>query len=447
MIAAALACAALGAPVAASAAPIAAPARAATTCADGGGAWIGSFGFGVNCMDAKGWEVATKASKSLTNDQIQDIEQCGDKTVVIHTLGISTRTKGKWKTDRMKSGISSPTAIDCDAKNTVWIAHFDGVSQFDGKTWKTTKSDKLGSGANVKVLKDVTVGPDGKVWVATSNSVAMYDGSAWKVWEEGKGFPKQQFFNRIAIDSKGTPWVTAIGGVYTLEDNEWMLNDNSDLISSEGLFIDDEDRVFVGTYSNGLFVYEDGGWQNYNRENSDIPSNHVREIAVDGRGRVWVATEYGLSVLEKDEWATYQMSNSGMVDNDVHVLEVEGDGPDLPKPTAVKTGTLAGLVTADGKKPAAGVEIEVCVEFIGSSFNSKTPCGDQPFSKVVKTDKDGKFEFKDLPVGFYGIVFKQPSGNWARLVTEFGIGSERIAVSEGKITDDIELDLSKVKSS
>ena len=248
------------------------------------------------------------------------------------------------------------------------------------------------------------------------------------------------------MDPKGKRWVTAIGGVYTLEDNEWVLYDNTDLISSEGLFIDDKGRVFVGSYGNGLFIYEDGGWQNYSRENSDIASNHVREIVVDGRGRVWVATEYGLSILEKEEWTSYRMSSSGMVDNDVTVLEVESDGPDLPKPTAEKTGGLAGIVT-NGKKAAADVEIEVCVEFIGSSFNSKTPCGDQPFSKVVKTDKAGKFEFQGLPVGFYGIVFKQPNGNWARLVTELGIGSERIAVVEGKITDDIELDLSNVKSS
>jgi sugar lactone lactonase YvrE len=425
--------------------PAKSTAATATTCAEGSGAWLGSFGYGVNCADAAGWQSFNAKGKSITSDQVQDIEVCNDRVVVAHTLGLSTRNKGKWKTDRFKSGISSPSGIDCDAKGNVWLAHYDGVTRYDGKTWTTHKADKLGTGKSVKVVKDVAVAPDGKVWAVTANSVAMYDGSAWKVWEKGTGFDKEYFFNHIVVDAKGFPWLAVSGALLTLEDSKWTEYENSDIFSPEGLAIDAKGQVYIGSYSSGLFVMNDSGWETYNRENSDISSNHVRAVAVDGRGRVWAATEYGLDVFDGETWTNYHMHTSDMVDNDIRVLEVEGAGPDLPELFDPRTGGLIGVIT-NGSKPAASVEVQLCVLFIGGSFRGDTPCEDDPFNKLTKTGKDGKFEFKGLPVGHYGLVFKQPNGKWARLVSDIGIGSERITVREGETVDDISLDLSKVKT-
>ncbi len=424
----------------------ASPTATTPGCAEGAGVWLGAFGSGANCMDTTGWQAYTAKSKAITSDQVQDIEICGDRVVVAHTLGLSTRNnKGKWKTDRFKSGISSPSAIDCDAKGNIWLAHFDGVSRYDGKTWTTYPAAKLGTGKSVKVIKDLAIAKDGKVWVVTANSVAMFDGSVWKVWEKGAGFDKELFFNRIALDATGSPWVAVSGGLYALEDGKWTEYENTDLFSPDGLAIDSKGNVYVGSYSNGLFVMGTKGWENYDRDNSDISSNHVREVSVDERGRVWVGTEYGLDVFDGNTWKNYYMHTSDLVDNDISVLEVEGAGPDLPAVQEEKVGGLAGIIT-NGSKPVANVEVQVCVQYIGGSFRGETPCEDDPFNKLVKTGKDGKFEFKGLPVGQYGLVFKQPSGKWARLVSDIGIASDRITIKEGETVSDISLDLSKVKS-
>lgn len=424
------------------------PTQAATPagCAENAGVWVGAFGTGINCVDVAGWQAYTSKSKAITSDQVQDIEVCNDRIVVAQTLGLSSRTKGKWKTDRFKTGMSSPAAIDCDAKGNIWIAHYDGVTRFDGKTWNTTPASKLGTGQSVKVVKDVAVGSDGKVWATTANSVAVFDGSAWKYWEKGKGLDKEYFFDRIALDAKGFPWLAVSGGLLTLEDGKWTSYENGDLFSPDGIAIDTKGNVYVGSYSDGLFVFSDKGWDNYNRDNSEISSNHVREVAVDGRGRVWVGTEYGLDVFDRedDTWTNYFMHNSDLVDNDISVLEVEGNGPDLPEADETKTGNLAGVIT-NGSKPAANIAVQVCTQFIGGSFNGETPCEEDPFNRVSKTDKSGKFVFEELPIGHYGLVFKQPNGKWARLVSDTGIGSERITVHEGETVDDISLDLSKVK--
>ncbi len=420
-------------------------AQTATDSCDAGiGLWAGSFGYGASCADSAGFRALSKQNKALANDLVTDIEICGDRVVVAHALGLNTLQQGKWRTERMKSGIQSPAAIDCDSKNNLWIAHYDGVSKFDGKTWTTTRADKLGTDANVKVSKDIAVGPKDTVWVATSNSVARFDGKDWRFWE-GEAFGEnKQFFSRIVVDPRGAPWVSAIGGIYTFDDDAWVFHKNSDLISNEGLAVDAEGSVYVGSTYQGLYIFSDGDWSTVDRD-TGLSSNSIREIAIDGRGRIWVGTQYGMNVFDGKKWRNFDMSTTGMIDNDVTVLEIEGAGPELPSgPLPVKTGTLAGKVST-GTKPAAGIDVQLCVEFIGLSFNGSTPCGDQPYSKLTKTDKDGAYRFEKIPAGVYGVVFKQPSGKWARLTTTSGFGTERIVVAADAVVGGIDLDLAKVK--
>jgi hypothetical protein len=437
-------CAALIVALAYAGTPAPGMAQTANTCADGAGVWLGSFGSGAVCVDGAGWKPATSAGKTLANDQVKDIEQCGDSVVVAHTLGLSRMQKGKWRNERLKAGLGGPVAIDCDSTGALWIAHHNGVSKFDGKKWTTTPSDKLGPGEHTSVLKDIVVGPKDTVWVATSSTIARFDGKDWTTWGAKDFGGDKQFFNRLALDSSGAPWVSAIGAVYAYDDGAWTAHKNTDIISNDGLYIDASDRVFVGSFGNGLFMLEDGDWTRYTRENGDLSSDTVRAIAVDSRKRVWVGTAYGLNVFDGKTWQTYDMSTSGMIDNDISVLEIEGPGPDLPKPAATKTGALSGIVT-NGKTPAAGIELQVCVEFISSSFRGDSPCEGQPFSKTTKSDKDGKFTFDKLPAGYYGVVFKQANGKWARLVKPGGIGSERVLVPANGEAESLSLDLSKVK--
>ncbi len=415
-----------------------------TTCVDGG-AWAGYFGAGVSCLDGVGWQLFDEKSKSIASDQVSDVEQCGEKIVVAHTFGISTRIKGRWRTDRLRATAGSAAAVDCDVQGNVWVAHYDGVSVFDGKSFRTIESRRLGSGSGAKVVQDVAVGPDGKVWVVTANSVARYDGATWKVWEQGAGFTRQEFFGHVAVDSHGRPWVTAVGGLYIFDDGAWMRIEQPDMISVEGIFIDAADRVLVASTDHGVYVYEDNAWINYSRENSAISSDHVHAAVVDARGRIWIATAFGLDVVQGDEWRHYRVSNSGLQDNDVRVLDVEGAGPLLPL-TAMQeiTGTLAGRVM-NADAPEAGVTIELCVEYVGGSFRGASPCAEQPYSRTAVTNQAGRYTFADLPAGDYYVVFRKPGGGWVRLMAADGFAPERVRVDGGRGAGDVNIDMAKAK--
>lgn len=417
---------------------------APSTCANGGGAWIGYFGAGASCVDGGGWASFGVKEKSFPSDQVNDVEICGATPVVAHTFGISSRVQGRWRTDRLRASAGAAEAIDCDAQGNVWVAHYDGVSVFDGKSFRTIESRRFGSGSSAKVVQDVAVGPDGKVWVVTANSVARYDGAAWKVWEQGAGFEKQEYFGRVAVDARGAPWVTAIGGVYTFDDGRWWLVELPNIATIENISVDAQDRVFVSTANAGLYVYERESWTHYSRENSAISSDRVYAASVDGRGRMWIATAYGLDVVQGGEWLHLRAGNSGLRDDEVRELDVEGAGPDLPAPGDALTGTLSGRVTSAGS-PQADVTVELCVEYVGTSFRGASPCAEQPFFISAKTDDAGRYRFDALPVGSYYAVFRAAGGGWVRLMDPNGLAPERIRVNAGRNSGDVNIDLAKVK--
>ena len=180
----------------------------------------------------------------------------------------------------------------------------------------------------------------------------------------------------------------------------------------------------------------------FTRESGALPSDHVRAMAVDASGRVWIGTEYGLAVYDGKTWRAYHMHTSGLAENEVYAVSVVGKGPKLPALEKKATGALTGVVVRDGK-PLAGATVEVCVEFIGFSYSGDTPCSGQPFSKSTSTAKDGTFTIKALPTGRYSITLETPEGKWLRVTDQFSIGVRKATVLPGGTTDLGELDLTE----
>ena len=416
----------------------------AASCKLDNAAWVGTFGYGVSCLDDSGWTSYVKGSSDLQSNQIADVAVCADgSTWVANTLGLLKVTADKTQAIDT-ADISSMEAVACDRKGGVWVAHYKGVSHFADGKWDTTDSSKLGTGDNVSLVKDVAVSPEGKVYVVTSNSVALYDGKAWTVYEKGKGFADNYFLEKIALDAKGNPFVAEDNGILTFDGKAWTEIKSDKLSLAQSVAVDSKGVVWVGTYSNGVSSFDGKSWTTYDRTNSKLSSNHVRVLAVDGQDRLWAGTEYGLDIFDGKDFTVYRMDNSDVLDNEIDALAVNGKGPAVPKVTSKKPGSLSGTIV-NGKNPIANSTIEVCVEFIGSSFSGDSPCGDNPFTKQAKTDKDGKFTLTELPVGRYGLVVLGADGKWQRMTDSSSINS-KIEVTEGRDTDIGTIDLGKTTS-
>lgn len=404
-------------------------------------AWIGSNSDGVACLDAAGWKLFDESAPSPRLGFIKDIAVCRNGVTRLTGSSGLLSTNGRSWTKHEAPRNPSFDAIACDAKGRVWLAGYDIVAFYDGSTMMIYPVAKLGTGKFVNLLKDVAVAPDGHVWFATANSVATYDGSTWTTFENGHGFDKEQYVNKLAVDNRGRVWVATASDILSYDGKAWTIA-NGDTWQAQALAVDAKNRLWVGTYSKGVALFDGQSWTMYDRANGGLPSNKIKSLAIDSRGRVWVGTEWGLAVLEGSTWQAYHLSDSDIPANQVSFVGIVGNGPKLPPRRAKKPGVLKGRLVRSGVAQA-GLAVEICVEYLGTLLTSATPCSNQPFSRATKTGADGSFGFSGLPAGRYVIAFQDANGKWFVVSSRYALGSSSQEVTPGKTTTVGELDIAK----
>lgn len=400
--------------------------------ADPGLACLSSSGDGVTCLTTDGqWLSFTTDNSDLGGNYVTAMTVCHENSILMaHTSGMSLFDGQNFSQIPKSDTASSPDAVACDSKGGIWMAHFQGVSYYNGGSWTTYDSSHLG---NENLVYDVKVTADNTAWVLTSGTIASYDGSEWTVYETGSGLDDTYFFENLAIAPDGSLWASHSSGLLHLENGAWQSYEKDDYNSPQGLAVDGNGRIWMGSLTAGLSVFDGSVWSNIDTESSDLSSNDVQALVVDGNGRVWAGTSYGISIYNGKNWQTYRMDNADLLNHDISAIAVIDGGPKLPAPAAKTNGSLTGYLTQDGT-PLSDTMVEICVESLYSYFSGDTPCSDQPFFRQTTTDADGIFNFNDIPVGQYVLVAALDNG-FAQLTNDFGIGSEMIPVFEGEATD------------
>ncbi len=94
--------------------------------------------------------------------------------------------------------------------------------------------------------------------------------------------------------------------------------------------VDGQGRAWVG-HDRGLSVCDDTACTTYDKYNSAIPGEEVKEVVVAGDGRVWLASRdtggvgEGVTVYNGATWTTYTTSD-GLADNDVRSMAEDLNG-------------------------------------------------------------------------------------------------------------------------
>ena len=57
-------------------------------------------------------------------------------------------------------------------------------------------------------------------------------------------------------------------------------------------------------------------WQNYNTDNSPLPSNNIRNLTRSSDGTIWIGTDNGIAAIKNDSWKTYSTTN-GLSSNNI----------------------------------------------------------------------------------------------------------------------------------
>jgi ligand-binding sensor domain-containing protein len=279
-------------------------------------------------------------------------------------------------------------ALAFDGTGRAWFGSYGGyVDSFDGHTWGAYVTEDEIADSSVTAL---TVDARGRVWLGDHEALTVFDGRSWTQYTSEDGYPGMPPWG-MAADATGNIWTWGHRGVVKgSDDGTWTMfgsleeavQKNYDQIlttlgptdmwfveASDAIWVngqrydggswtnyqdlvgqhlasltvgavDAQGRMWFGSRSEGLTVFDGQTWLRYNSDNSPLADNWVREILVDDQGRVWIATFSGLYAVEGDEWQAFT-SDGGLIDDNVLCLAFDHQG-------RLWVGTLAGISILDG---------------------------------------------------------------------------------------------------
>jgi signal transduction histidine kinase len=190
---------------------------------------------------------------------------------------------------------------------------------------------------------------DGYLWIATQNGLARFDGVRFEVFTTADGLPSNDV-GALLEASDGSMWIGTTAGLAHRSGGETRIYTTANGLSHDyvrSLHEDESGVLWIGTIEGGLHRFDGKQFTHFGTDNG-LAGNVVLDIAPDGRGGIWVATEGGLSHLQNGRLASYG-TEAGLPHPLVWDVHPRADG-------SVWLGTSGGLVHLDDGSAAVWTE-------------------------------------------------------------------------------------------
>ena len=137
---------------------------------------------------------------------------------------------------------------------------------------------------------------------------AQYDTNSYKevIFNLANGL-NSDAANAIAQTGDGFIWIGGYSGLTRYDGSDFyhIPSGSTGIYSVAALFVDSEDRLWVGTNNNGIALKKEGKFEFWNR-GLGLASNTVRSITQNQQGTIFVATTKGLSLIENNKATTIE---------------------------------------------------------------------------------------------------------------------------------------------
>ena len=207
-----------------------------------------------------------------------------------------------------------------------------------------------------------------KVWASTIAGLHEYDGMGWIDYNCSTNVElPYSSFTALAVDNFNNKWLGLTFGlgeapIFLVKFNDVLFTlYTSALLNGTGGMISSIDNgspstVWMGTHENGLVKFDGIHWEAYNTSNSELPSNSVQNVTVEGANNVWMSTEYGLTRFDGDTWKTFDTNNSNLPSNTINSIMIDAN-------TTKWVATDLGLISFAGSALSVSDELYSGVEF------------------------------------------------------------------------------------
>jgi ligand-binding sensor domain-containing protein/signal transduction histidine kinase len=259
------------------------------------------------------------------NAKIKDA--CEDKkgNLIVGTLGAGVlwfEADGQYQQISTAQGLSSPYVLSLclDQQGNLWVGT-------DGGGLDRIKRNIFNSppGLHSRNVQSLSEDAHAGLWVAFGALGAAYwETNSVQDFQVG---PLQDAW-AVLVDHQQRVWVgTWDEGLFRLETNQFQFVPGAEILGPQIsiLFEDQGGQLWVGT-PNGLGCWNGKTWKTYTRHDG-LSGNSVSAIAEDTAGNLWIGTkDGGLNCFKDGRFVSYRESEDGLPGNDVSCLDVDNDG-------------------------------------------------------------------------------------------------------------------------
>ena len=130
--------------------------------------------------------------------------------------------------------------------------------------------------------------------------IEQKDGYSSVLYSSQNGLPTSEA-NAITETKEGFIWIGSYSGLIRYDGNNFERIDSvsTGITSVVSLYVDSQDRLWIGTNDNGVIVMKDGVFTRYNRIGG-MMSSSIRSITEDNDGNIYIASTHGIGIFDSE---------------------------------------------------------------------------------------------------------------------------------------------------
>ncbi|PLX13516.1 MAG: hypothetical protein C0598_03390 [Marinilabiliales bacterium] len=251
--------------------------------------WITSLD-GLYSYDGRRWSEFNE--EQLSSDKCYKVFETNNHDIWVGTAnGIAKKEGEKWKKYEKAKGISGNIIHDFynDKQGRLWAFSskdnsFNSLLLFNKSKWKTFTNKDLRLKGNVDKIFEI----NNQVFISSSRGISVYQNSIWKNINNVYDVNVDEVYFLQEIQ-EGLVYFTDKSKLYQLSkdgvqivfeyDGKWQANE---------IFMDSQQRIWVGTDRDGLFLFENDKLVSNFNDKSGLTDNHINSIFEDSEANVWI---------------------------------------------------------------------------------------------------------------------------------------------------------------
>lgn len=188
-----------------------------------------------------------------------------------------------------------------DRKKDIWLAsNASGLYRIKGKlledlTPQVAKETGLNLFSVYRDSKD-------RMWTGSVGSISKYEDDKFSFYTPYND--KKNIYRNILEDKDNTIWFASDKGLIRFSNNQFTMIDSINAKSARALYIDKKQRLWIGTYGNGLRIKVNDKYYSI-RFKDGLFSDIISAIAEDFKGNFWFTCNNGIFRIRETDIDDY----------------------------------------------------------------------------------------------------------------------------------------------